>query len=760
MSTDTILALAVSGERLSDPGALALAGFDDVASLMNGAEQIARNSFGLRTTYSRKVFIPLTQLCRDVCHYCTFAQPPQKGTRAYMSLEQILEIARRGAAAECKEALFTLGDKPELRYRSARAELDTLGFGSTLRYLEYAARAVFEETGLLPHVNAGVMDSEDLARLRDVSVSMGLMLESSSDRLCSNGMPHARSPDRLPARRIETLRAAGELNIPMTTGLLIGIGETRLERIESLLAIRRLAEQYGHIQEVIFQNFRAKPATRMARHPEPPLMDYLWTIAVTRLVGGSMSIQAPPNLSPEAHTSLIGAGINDWGGISPVTPDHVNSEAPWPALRRLEQHTESAGRVLVERLAIIPHYATSTECWVSPLLQPSVLRLCNATGHAREDVWYAGASGEPPSRYVAHVNNAAEISPRDSITATLDRAQRGIQLGEQEISSLFSAVGSQFTAVVRAADELRERVVGDAVSYVVNRNINYTNICTYSCGFCAFAKGRSVRTLRGPAYNLSLEEIRDRVVDAWRRGATEVCLQGGIHPHFTGKTYLRIVEAVKAAEPRIHVHAFSPLEIMHGARTVGLSIEDYLVQLREAGLSTLPGTAAEILDDQVRKLICPDKLTTDEWLHVMRAAHGVGLRSTATIMFGHVDHPRHWARHLLRIRNLQEETGGFMESAPLPFVHMEAPLARRGRARSGPTFREAVLMHAVARLVLNPTIPNIQTSWFKMGIEGAMVCLDAGANDLGGTLMNESITRRWRSQRSGTGLGLSRDADS
>lgn len=740
ISSSTLLD-GVAGMRLSDEQAIALADHEDLTGLMRAAGQMALQSFGPRITYSRKVFIPLTQLCRDVCHYCTFAQPPRKGARVYMSIEEVLQVAQAGAAVGCKEALFTLGDKPELRYSVARDELNALGYASTLEYLAAAAQAVIEQTGLLPHLNPGVMDAEQLLRLRSVSVSMGLMLETASERLSERGMPHARSPDKVPARRIDTLCAAGELAIPMTTGLLIGIGETRRERIQSLLAVRQMAERYGHIQEVIIQNFRAKPGTRMARHPEPSLDDYLWTISTARLVlGQSMSIQAPPNLSPGALHALIDAGINDWGGVSPVTPDHVNPEAPWPELVRLEQETALAGRELVERLAITPAYASAPERWVTPSLQSAVLRLSDASGYARQDAWYAGAGCDPPRTTVAQMKSTGRATDA-AFTRILDRAQSGKRLDESEIIELFAARSVQFTAVVRAADELRARTVGEAVTYVINRNINYTNICTFSCGFCAFAKGRSARALRGPAYDLPLEEIQLRVIEAWDRGATEVCLQGGIHPRFTGRTYLEIVAAVKSAQPRMHVHAFSPLEIKHGAQTLDLPLHEYLLRLKHAGLATLPGTAAEILDDEVRKKICPDKLTTAEWLEVMRAAHDVGLKSTATIMFGHADRLVHWARHLLRIRDLQEQTRGFTEFVPLPFVHMEAPLARRGRARLGPTFRESVLMHAVARLALHPLIPNVQTSWVKMGVAGAILCLDAGANDLGGTLMNESITR-------------------
>lgn len=735
-----IIARAVAGFTLSREEALRLVDCDELSSLMMAAEQLALCGFGPRVTYSRKVFIPLTHLCRDVCHYCTFARPPRKGERAFMTVEEVIQVAQAGAAAGCKEALFTLGDKPELRYRVAREELQQLGFSSTVEYLAAAAKAVFEQTGLLPHLNCGVMTAAEMRALRPVGVSMGLMLESTSTRLCEKPNAHWGSPDKLPERRIDTLAEAGSLAIPMTTGLLVGIGENRQERIETLLAIRDLHERLGHIQEVIVQNFRAKPGTRMANHAEPAHEEFLWTIAVARLVlGAGMSIQAPPNLARGALESLVRAGINDWGGVSPVTPDHVNPEAPWPELLQLEEQTASAARVLVERLAIVPSYACEPARWVDATLQTAVRRAADSTGHARTDRWYAGQGTAPPPRHAELVTRP--VSKASSLGHLLERAQSGEALHEAEITTLFAADGADFTAVVRAADELRAEVVGDEVSYVVNRNINYTNICQYTCSFCAFAKGRSSRSLRGPAYDLNLQEIAERAVEAWERGATEVCLQGGIHPHYTGRRYLDVVEAVKAAVPGMHVHAFSPLEILHGATTLGVSLTEFLTELKAAGLATLPGTAAEILDEEVRAIICPDKLSAAQWLEVMRTAHGVGLKSTATIMFGHVDRPVHWARHLLRIRALQEETGGFTEFVPLPFVHMEAPMWRAGRARSGPTFREAVLMHAVARLVLHPGIRNIQTSWVKMGASGAALCLQAGANDLGGTLMNESITR-------------------
>jgi FO synthase len=701
-----------------------------LAELMWQAEQLTVGGHGTRISYSRKVFIPLTQLCRDVCGYCTFAKAPRKLRSPYLTIEECVAIARAGSDVGCKEALFTLGDQPELRYSSARAALDALGYATTLDYLAAAAAAVQRETGLLPHLNAGVLSADACARLRRVSVSMGLMLESTADRLSARGGPHWNSPDKHPARRLETLNAAGEQSVPFTTGLLIGIGETRRERIDTLLAIRETHQRYGHIQEVIIQNFRAKPRTVMAFSPEPTIEDHQWTIAAARIIlGAEMSLQSPPNLQPDGLDALIRAGINDWGGVSPLTPDHVNPERPWPELTALQTQTAKAGRVLTERLAIGPRYVQRRSRWVDVLLQNAVLQKSDADGLARTDNWAAGAGHEACFATPATPRSPSRVQhPRRLLDGT-------------EMLELFAARGDQVHAVLAAADELRARVNGDTVTYVVNRNINYTNICTYRCGFCAFSKGRSTRDLRGPAYRLEVEEIARRAVEAREAGATEVCLQGGIHPHFTGDTYLDIVAAVKAAAPDIHIHAFSPLEVTHGAKTLGLSLDSYLKKLKAAGLSTLPGTAAEILDDEIRAKICPDKINTDEWLAVMRAAHGAGLRTTATIMFGHVEGPQHWVRHLLRIRDLQKSTGGFTEFVPLPFVHMEAPLWRKGNARPGPTLREALLMHAVARLSLHPLIPNVQASWVKMGPSGAALCLKSGANDLGGTLMNESITR-------------------
>ena len=595
------------------------------------------------------------------------------------------------------------------------------------------AALVLRETGLLPHINAGVMGRAEIARLREVSASQGLMLESSAERLCQRGGPHFGSPDKLPRVRLATIAAAGEAAVPFTSGILIGIGETRAERIDALLALRDLHERYGHIQEIIIQNFRAKPDTKMADAAEPDLAEHLWTIAIARLIfGAAMNIQAPPNLASGALPRLIAAGINDWGGVSPVTLDHVNPERPWPALDALARETEAAGKVLVERLAIYPAYVEESDRWLASALRTPVRRASDSEGFARADGWMPGTLIAPPPMPAVGNNTLARV---------LDRAAAGHELGEAEIVALFAARGSDFAAVCEAADALRAEVNGDRISYVVTRNINYTNICSYRCKFCAFSKGKLSENLRGRPYDLDLGEIVRRAREAWDRGAVEVCLQGGIHPDYTGATYLAICRAIKDAVPGMHVHAFSPLEITQGAATLGVSIAEFLTELKDAGLSSLPGTAAEVLDDEVRAIICPDKVTTAQWLNVVATAHRIGLKTTATIMFGHVDQPKHWARHLLHLRHQQQATGGFTEFVPLPFVPMETPIHLRGGCRLGPTFREAVLIHAVARLALHPLIPNIQTSWVKMGPEGAAACLRAGCNDLGGTLMNESITR-------------------
>ena len=706
-------------------------------------------AWGNLVTYSPKVFIPLTKLCRDVCHYCTFARPPIAGRRAYMSMEEVLDVARAGASAGCREALFTLGDKPELRYRLAREELTQLGYATTVEYLTAAARAVLEKTGLLVHVNPGILSGEEIDGLRQVAPSMGIMLESTSPRLCEPGGAHYGSPDKEPARRLAMLEEAGGRKVPFTTGILIGIGETWEERAETLLAIRESHERWGHIQEAIVQNFRAKEGTPMHAHPEPTAQEMLATIALARLIlPPEVSVQAPPNLAASdiVLRSYLGAGINDWGGVSPVTIDHVNPEAPWPEIERLRAVTEEAGFLLVPRLTVYPGYAFDP-AWVSKPVRPRVLAAADGTGLAREAGWHAGDL-EPPSAPLqgmtvptAHWAGSPRVRLRPAFERALDATVARQELDEDGMVVLLSARGPEVELLARAADDLRREVCGDTVTFVINRNINYTNMCYFRCGFCAFSKGPKSLNLRGDPYLLSLGDIADRTREAFERGATEVCLQGGIHPEFTGDFYLSVVKAVKDAVPAMHVHAFSPLEVWQGAATKGVSIRDLLWELKDAGLGSLPGTAAEILDDEVRAIICPDKVNTAQWSEVARTAHGLGLPMTTTIMFGHVDTYRAWARHLGVLRDIQKDTGGFTEFVPLPFVHMGAPIYLKGRARQGPTFEEALKIHAVARLALHPWITNIQVSWVKMGMAGSQLALNAGCNDLGGTLMNENISR-------------------
>ncbi len=721
-------------------GLIEIAAGPELEALLARAVAIRDERGHGRITYSPKVFIPLTKLCRDVCHYCTFARPPRRGERAFLTLDEVLDIARAGAAAGCREALFTLGDKPELRYAVARDELSALGHETTISYLAEAAGTVLRETGLLPHANPGVVSEPELAALRTVAPSQGIMLETTTPRLSQRGMPHLGSPDKLPEARLATLEAAGRLAIPFTTGILIGIGETREERIDALVAIADLHARYGHIQEVIVQNFRAKPGTKMADAPEPTLDDHLWTIAVARLIlGPEAHLQAPPNLTGD-FGRLLDAGIDDWGGVSPVTVDHVNPEAPWPELERLASVTASRGLALQPRLTVYPEYVLDAPRWIDEGVRPGVLRLSDGAGFARDDAWFAGVTPDSPP-LASLTAGAVPTSGRNCLSSILDRAVGGEGLTEDQIVRLFEARGGEVRLVAEAADELRRATNGDEVTYVVNRNINYTNVCTYRCQFCAFSKGKTAENLRGKPYLLPLDEIVRRSREAWERGATEVCLQGGIHPDFTGDFYLDVIRAIKAALPGMHVHAFSPLEVSQGARTLGLGLEAYLGRLRDAGLGSLPGTAAEILDDDIRAVICPDKLRTAEWAEVIEAAHHVGLRTTSTIMFGHVEGYDAWARHLLVLRDIQKRTGRITEFVPLPFVHLEAPMYLKGRARRGPTYRESVLMHAVSRLALHPLIPNIQASWAKLGPTGAAAALQSGANDMGGTLMNESISR-------------------
>ena len=740
----------------------------------------------LPITYSRKVFIPVTHLCRDSCHYCTFVAAPGKlraqGSGMYLEPDQILEVARRGAELGCKEALFTLGDRPESRWPEAGEWLGERGYDSTLSYLRAMAIQVLEETGLLPHLNPGVMSWSEMSRLKPVAPSMGMMLETTSRRLFeTKGLAHYGSPDKDPAVRLRVLTDAGRLSIPFTTGLLVGIGETLAERADTLHAIRKSHKEFGHVQEVIVQNFRAKQHTAMAAVPDAGIEDYLATVAVARLVlGPGMRIQAPPNLvSRQECRALIAAGVDDWGGVSPLTPDHVNPERPWPALAELAAVTDQAGYALVQRLTAQPRYVQAGAAWIDPRVRGHVLALADpATGLAR-DVNPVGLPWQEP--------DDVESSGRTDLNATIDTAGRnaearsdldsafgdwesirahvhelaaqGAKAPERldtdvlaalrsaerdpagctdgEYLALATADGPALEAVAALADSLRRDAVGDDVTFVVNRNINFTNICYTGCRFCAFAQRKG----DADAYSLSTEEVADRAWEAHVQGATEVCMQGGIDPELPVTGYAELVRAVKSRVPSMHVHAFSPMEIANGVTKSGLSIRDWLVSLREAGLDTIPGTAAEILDDEVRWVLTKGKLPTSLWIEIVTTAHEVGLRSSSTMMYGHVDTPRHWVAHLNVLRDIQDRTGGFTEFVPLPFVHQNSPLYLAGAARPGPTHRDNRAVHALARIMLHGRISHIQTSWVKLGVERTRVMLDGGANDLGGTLMEETISR-------------------
>jgi FO synthase len=706
----------------------------ELRELVAEAASIRDATYGRRITFSPKVFVPLTQLCRDRCGYCTFAQPPARLAAPFLSPEDVLAIAEAGVRAGCHEALFTLGEAPEDRYPAAASWLADRGYASTIDYLVDMCSRVRDETGLLPHANAGALRRDQLAALRPVTASQGMMLETLAPLPC-----HLHAPDKAPQRRLATLEAAGELAIPFTTGILVGIGEDRRDRIEALEAIAHAHRRHGHVQEVIVQNFLPKAGTAMHRSPACPTDELLWTIAVARLIlPPDVHVQAPPNLSDDP-AALISAGIDDFGGISPVTADHVNPERAWPELGVLARATEAAGFVLAPRLTLYPTFATQPDRWLDPAMAFAVLDASDAEGLARDHPWVAGGEVAPPE--LLRPLGAATPTVRSAVGEVLSGVLDGQQVDEAEIVTLFGARGAEVRQVAEVADALRAAAVGDAVSWVANRNINYTNICTFRCRFCAFSKGPLSLNLRGTPYLLELEEIAARVREAEAAGATEVCLQGGIHPSFDGDYYLRVVRAVREASPTIHIHGFTALEVTEGARRSGVPLASYLAQLRDAGLRTLPGTAAEILDDDVRAVLCPDKIDTEQWFDVHRTAHHVGLRSNVTIMFGAVEHPRSWARHLLRTRALQEETGGFTEFVPLPFVHMASPIYLQRRARRGPTFREALLMHAVGRIVYRGAIDNVQASWVKLGVAGVRQILQAGANDLGGTLMDENISR-------------------
>ncbi len=683
-------------------------------------------------TYSPKAFFPLTMLCRDRCGYCTFAKAPARITTSYMTFQEIRDLGRAARRLGCREALFTLGEKPELRYKSARDELQRLGFESTVDYLVEACRIALEELDLLPHPNAGALTASELRTLKEVSVSQGMMLETLRNDLAA----HRLAPDKVPQKRLEVLKAAGEQQIPFTTGILVGIGESEQDRIEALEQIADLHRTYGHIQEVIVQNFIPKHNTAMAAWDRPSLESHIRSVAIARLIlPRDVHIQIPPNLT-EDITALIRAGADDLGGISPITVDHINPERPWPDVEIITKTLADEGFELVPRTPLHPAFV-SKDGFVSTKVRPYLLRHIDSAGLAREDEFCSGTTAKIEVERWFSLETKRSNYP---LTEIFDVVEHGEELDEVQIQTLFNTRGTDVKRVVDFADHMRAKINGDVVTFVSNRNINYTNICTFKCRFCAFSKGPLSLNLRGDPYLLSMEEILAKVYEAKSAGATEVCLQGGIHPTFDADFYVNLISTISSEIPDIHIHAFSALEVLQGAKRSGLELREYLQTLYQAGLRTLPGTAAEILDDPIRNIICPDKLTSAEWLEVHEIAHEVGFRSNVTIMFGTVETSESWVKHIVATRTLQQRTKGFTEFVPLPFVHMGSPIYLKGNARKGPTYRETLLMHAVGRLAYAHTITNIQASWVKLGPAGARSLLRAGANDLGGTLMEESIS--------------------
>jgi FO synthase len=773
------LARAEAGKALSidETEALLFARGEHLERLMRLATRLRDLGHGDVVTYSRKVFVPLTMLCRDHCHYCTFAKPPAKLESPFLLPEEVVAIAEAGRRLGCKEALFTLGDKPEDRYPVARAWLEERGFGSTLDYVRATAIRVIEETGLLPHLNPGVMSYADMARLKHVAPSMGLMLETTSERLAGRGGPHFGSPDKLPAVRLRTIEDAGRLAIPFTTGILVGIGEDELERAGSLLAIRELHRRYGHVQEVIVQNFRAKRGTAMHRAPEPGDEEFLAAVATARVVlGPRMHVQAPPNLSdPAMQHRLLDAGIDDWGGVSPLTPDHVNPEKPWPAIDALAARTAERGKTLRERLTIYPEFVRRQDPFLAGKMRAPVFALAGddalaVQGRIPEPVRWQDPDVQWKPRLIAlafakgsdaglredadavygdlgAIENevtrrwASERVPPERLDAdvrsVLAKAEGRRELDDDDALALFRAEGSALEALCRVADDLRRDAVGDEVTYVVNRNINFTNVCYVGCRFCAFAQ----REVDPESYTLTLDEVADKALEALAWGATEVCMQGGIHPDLPGSFYFDLIDAIRSRAPELHVHAFSPMEVLNGSSKLGISFREFLQECKARGLGSIPGTAAEILDDDVRWLLTKGKLPADTWEEIVRTAHGLGIPSSSTIMYGHVDAPPHWVFHIRRLARIQRDTGGFTEFVPLSFVHQNAPIYLAGKARAGATFNDNRRMHAVARILLDGVIPNVQVSWVKMGVEACQTILNGGANDFGGTLMEETISR-------------------
>ncbi|WP_409047584.1 7,8-didemethyl-8-hydroxy-5-deazariboflavin synthase CofG [Microbacterium sp. HA-8] len=712
----------------ADAEALLTAAGDEFDALLDAAAAVRDE--GLRRagrpgvlTYSRKVFLPVTTLCRDRCHYCVFVDTPGQLLRAhkplYMSAEQVLTVARRGAALGCKEALFTLGDRPEQRWPEARTWLDAHGYASTLDYVAAMARLVRRETGLLPHLNPGVMTLDELRALRPTAPSMGMMLETTSRRLFEEpGQVHFGSPDKDPDVRLRVIDDAGTARVPFTTGILVGIGETLRDRAESLIAIRDAHERHGHVQEVIVQNFRAKPRTAMQGAPDADLREYAAAIAVARLVlGPDMRIQVPPNLSdPAEFELLVRAGADDWGGVSPLTADHVNPERPWPHLDDLTARTADLGFVLRERLTAHPEYIRDAALWLDPEIIPATLALADPdSGLAAEDAPASTATrrapragrGDPASRTADLVSRAADDP------AALDDA---------EWVALLEATGTALDALAETADQLRRFTAGEAVSIVDNRNVS-------SSAYRARPAGEPD--------TFDLRDLTGIVRDARDLGVSELCVQGLVDPREAPDAALEIARTIRDAGPGIHLHAFRPADIDDLARRTGMGLDDALAAMREAGVHTVPGTGVKILSERVRPLVAPDDLATPRWVEVITAAHRAGFRSTSVLFYGHVETAAERVAHLRRLMAIQTETGGFTEIVPIPLPGHGVALVP-GR----PAIDEHRAMFAVARLMLSGTIPHVQVPWPRLDDNTVQTLLRSGADDLGGTLRDGRVLPR------------------
>lgn len=765
-SIDDLLARVRAGHRpdVDETDALLRAPLDSllpVAAALRDEGLVDAGRPGV-VTYSRKVFVPLTTLCRDRCHYCVFVDTPGQlnllRKPAYMSPEQVLTVVRQGQALGCKEALLTLGDRPEERWPEARAWLDAHGFASTIDYVAHIARLITAETGMLVHANPGVMHPDELAALRPVSPSMGMMLETTSRRLFEEpGQVHFGSPDKDPDLRLSVIDDAGAAGIPFTTGILVGIGETVRDRAESLVAMRDRHDRHGHVQEIIVQNFRAKPRTAMQGAPDADLAEYVAAVATARLVfGPRMRIQVPPNLSDPGELGLlIAAGIDDWGGVSPLTADHVNPERPWPQIDDLAAQTAAHGYTLRERLTAHPEFVRDAARWIDPALHAPLRALADAEGLAADVTPHASlpgsahaetsggrgtegglpldvassarpsSSAHPGSTPSAHPGSHAGVPggvPGSDlgVRRLAERAASDpLSLDDADWVRLLRTTGAELDDLTAAADDARRYTVGEPITLVQNRNLTSTGL------------RRTGRTAPG---EFDLDDATAIAADAAALGATEICIQGALRGDEDPAGYLDLVRAVKRGAPGIHVHAYRPLDVRDLADRGGLGLAGALAALREAGVDTVPGTGVKVLSERVRALVAPGDLEIDHWVEGITAAHHAGFRSTSVLFYGHVETAEERIAHLRRLREIQTETRGFAEFVPIPLPGGDVPLV----ADRAP-IDEHRAMVAVSRLMLSGSIPHVQIPWTRVGRDTAAVLLRSGGDDLGGTLYDGRV---------------------